>query len=98
MDGKLWTEARDALAGVAELCRLKGGEGLDIYCFNSPKYRLDLRVRSWSSFTIEETHPRQNEGEVFDFFNDIVPEGYYVRLLAFSLLTPPQVRPPPASN
>ncbi|KAF8491826.1 hypothetical protein F5888DRAFT_1733461 [Russula emetica] len=59
MDGKLWPEARDALAGVAELSRLKGGEGLDIYCLNSPKYRLDLR----------------NEVEVHDFFNDIVPDG-----------------------
>jgi hypothetical protein len=55
----LWPEARDALAGVTELSRLKGGEGLDIYCLNSPKYRLDLR----------------NEVEVHDFFNDIVPDG-----------------------
>ncbi len=55
MDGGLWMEARDALAGVAELSRLKGGEGLDIYCLNSPKYRLDLRVSSPSS-----SHPRRN--------------------------------------
>jgi hypothetical protein len=59
MDGKLWTEAREALAGVAELSRLKGGDGLDIYCLNNPKYRLDLR----------------SELEVYSFFNDIVPEG-----------------------
>jgi hypothetical protein len=59
MDGRLWTEARDALAGVAELSRLKGGEGLDIFCLNSPKYRVDLR----------------NEVDVSDFFNDLVPEG-----------------------
>jgi hypothetical protein len=98
MDGKLWTEARDALAGVAELSRQKGGEGLDIYCLNSPKYRLDLRVRSWSSFTVEETYPRQNEVEVYDFFNELVPEGYYVQLVAISLLTPPQVKHPPATN
>jgi hypothetical protein len=98
MDGKLWPEARDALAGVAELSRLKGGEGLDIYCLNSPKYQLDLRVRSRSSFTVEETYPRQNEVEVHDFFNDIVPDGYYVRLFVISLLTPPQVRRPPATN
>jgi hypothetical protein len=94
----LWPEARDALAGVSELSRLKGGEGLDIYCLNSPKYRLDLRVRSWSPFTVEETYPRQNEVEVHDFFNDIVPDGYYVRLFAFSLLTPSQVRHPLAPN
>ncbi|KAI0268987.1 hypothetical protein BGY98DRAFT_319016 [Russula aff. rugulosa BPL654] len=56
MDGKLWIEARDALAGVAELTRLKGGEGLDIYCLNSPASRLDLR----------------NEVEIINFFNDIV--------------------------
>jgi hypothetical protein len=57
MGGTLWPEARDALAGVAELSHLKGGEGLDIYCLNSPEYRLDLRVRSWSPFTIQETYP-----------------------------------------
>jgi len=59
MDGALWSEARDALAGVAELSRLKGGEGLDIYCLNSHHYRSDLRT----------------EFEVRDFFNSIVPEG-----------------------
>jgi hypothetical protein len=59
MDGKLWTEARDALAGVAEASRLKGGEGLDIYCLNNPKYQPDLR----------------SELDVYNFFNDIVPEG-----------------------
>jgi len=59
MDGKLWTEAREALAGVAELSRQKGGEGLDIYCFNNPKYRVDLR----------------GEAEVNNFFNTIDPEG-----------------------
>ena len=53
MDGKLWEEARDALAGVAEASRLKGGECLDIYCLNSPKYRLDVRVSSWSSLTLK---------------------------------------------
>ena len=75
MDGKLWEEARDALAGVAEASRLKGGECLDIYCLNSPKYRLDVRVSSWSSLTVEETYSRQNEGDVYEFFNDIAPEG-----------------------
>jgi len=48
MDGQLWSEARDALAGVAELSRLKGGEGLDLYCLNSSRYRLDLRVSRFS--------------------------------------------------
>ncbi len=56
MDGKLWIEARDALAGVAELSQLKGGEGLDIYCFNNPRYSLDLRVNISSSFTLNETY------------------------------------------
>ena len=79
MGGGLWIEARDALAGVAELCRLKGGEGLDIFCLNSPKYQLDLRVRSWPSCIVKGTYFRQTEGEVFEYFNDIVPEGYYVR-------------------
>jgi hypothetical protein len=59
MEGKLWAEARDALAGVAELSRLKGGEGLDIYCLNNPKYQPDLR----------------SELDVNNFFNDIYPEG-----------------------
>ena len=81
MDGKLWTEARDALAGVAELSRLKGGEGLDIYCLNNPKYRLDVRVRSLPSFIVGETYPWKNEAEVYGFFNELVPEGYYMRLL-----------------
>jgi hypothetical protein len=44
MDGLLWSEARDALADVAELSRIKGGECLDIYCLNNPKYRHNLRV------------------------------------------------------
>jgi len=44
MDESLWPEARDALAGVAELSHQKGGDGLDIYCLNSPQYRLDLHV------------------------------------------------------
>lgn len=56
MDGKLWTEARDALAGVAELSRLKGGEGLDIFCLNNPTYRFNLRVSNLSSITILETY------------------------------------------
>lgn len=51
MDGSLWPEARDALAGVAELTRLKGGDGLDLYCLNSPQYRIDLRV-SYFSFSL----------------------------------------------
>ena len=49
MEGSLWLEARDALAGVAEFSRQRGGEGLDIYCLNSPRYRLDLRVSYVSS-------------------------------------------------
>ena len=49
MEGGLWLQARDALAGVAEFSRRKGGEGLDIYCLNSPKYRLDLQVGHMSS-------------------------------------------------
>ena len=47
--GGLWLQARDALAGVAEFSRQKGGEGLDIYCLNNPKYRLDFRVGHMSS-------------------------------------------------
>jgi hypothetical protein len=59
MYGRLWTEARDALAGVAELSRVNGGEGLDIFCLNNPKYRLGLR----------------KEVEVSNFFNSLVPRG-----------------------
>ncbi|KAF8273662.1 hypothetical protein EI94DRAFT_1715529 [Lactarius quietus] len=59
MEGALWLEARDALAGVAEFCRQRGGEGLDIYCLNSPRHRLDLRV----------------ELDVRDFFDSIIPQG-----------------------
>lgn len=92
MDGRLWTEARDALAGVAELSRLKGGEGLDIFCLNNPRYRLDLPVSGLFSFTLNETYSRQSELDVFNFFNDIVPEGYAVRCSPCVLLTPLQVR------
>ena len=92
MDGKLWTEARDALAGVAELSRLKGGDGLDIYCLNDPKYQLDLRVGGFFSFTLNETYSRQSELDVYNFFNNIVPEGYAVRCSPCLLLTSLQVR------
>jgi len=57
MDGPLWSEARDALAGVAELSRQKGGEGLDLYCLNSPQYMLDLRVSYLSSSLNVQTYP-----------------------------------------
>jgi hypothetical protein len=46
MDGGLWLQARDSLAGVAEYSRQNGGESIDIYCLNNPKYSLDLRVGS----------------------------------------------------
>ncbi|KAI0292864.1 hypothetical protein BC826DRAFT_402822 [Russula brevipes] len=59
MEGPLWSEARDALAGAAELSRQKGGEGLDIYCLNGLQHRLDFR----------------GESEVHEFFDSIVPEG-----------------------
>jgi len=58
MDGGLW-QARDALAGVAEFSRQKGGESIDIYCLNNPKYRLDLRT----------------EVDVRNFFDSIAPDG-----------------------
>lgn len=59
MEGALWLEARDALAGVAEFSSQKGGDGLDIYCLNSPRYRLDLR----------------SESDIRDYFNSISPDG-----------------------
>ncbi|KAI9513382.1 hypothetical protein F5148DRAFT_1301986 [Russula earlei] len=77
MDGPLWHEARDALAGVAELSRLKGGEGLDIYCLNNNP----LPARSPSKPLVFDfpsnikLFPGQSESEVRDFFNIIVPEG-----------------------
>ncbi|KAH9977018.1 hypothetical protein BGW80DRAFT_1286789 [Lactifluus volemus] len=62
MEGELWLQARDALAGVAHLSEshAKGGEGLDIYCLNNPKFSLDLR----------------SEADVRSFFDGIVPDGY----------------------
>ncbi|KAI9459226.1 hypothetical protein BJY52DRAFT_1186572 [Lactarius psammicola] len=59
MEAGLWLEARDALAGVAEISRQKGGEGLDIYCLNNPRYRLDLR----------------NESDIREYFDSIIPDA-----------------------
>ncbi|KAI0267504.1 hypothetical protein BC834DRAFT_81197 [Gloeopeniophorella convolvens] len=59
MEGHLWAEARDALAGVAEVSRFNGGDGLDLYCLNSPSYELDVR----------------SETDVHAFFDTIVPDG-----------------------
>jgi hypothetical protein len=76
MEGELWYQARDALAGVANLSHLKGGEGLDIYCLNSPHFRLDLRVSYLYSNALERpTYAWQSEADVRRFFDDIVPEG-----------------------
>ena len=79
MDGTLWPEARDALAGVAELSRQKGGDGLDIYCLNSPQYRLDLRVSRLSfSLSTSKLILNQAEREVRNFFDNIIPEGCHL--------------------
>jgi len=59
MDGPLWTDARDALASVAELSRQSGGDGLDIYCLNSDERQRDL----------------QGESGICQFFNNLIPEG-----------------------
>jgi hypothetical protein len=53
MEGELWLQARDALAGVAHLSHTKGGEGLDIYCLNNPEFRIDLRVSDLSFNALE---------------------------------------------
>ena len=44
MEGGLWLQARDALAGIAEISRQRGGESIDMYCLNNTKSSLDLRV------------------------------------------------------
>jgi hypothetical protein len=44
MEGGLWLQARDALAGIAEISRQRGGESIDMYCLNNAKSSLDLRV------------------------------------------------------
>ncbi|KAF8273660.1 hypothetical protein EI94DRAFT_1696604 [Lactarius quietus] len=59
MDGGLWLQARDALAGVAEFSRQKGGESIDIYCLNNTKSSLDVR----------------SELDVRNFFDSISPDG-----------------------
>ena len=79
MDGSLWPEARDALAGVAELSRLKGGDGLDIYCLNSPQYRIDLRVCYFSFLlSMSKLILDQGETDVRNFFDSIIPEGCHL--------------------
>ena len=77
MEGELWHQARDALAGVAHLSHTKGGEGLDIYCLNNPQYRLDLRVSYMSPSSLKrQTYAGQSEVDVRRFFDGIDPDGY----------------------
>ncbi|TFY83838.1 hypothetical protein EWM64_g161 [Hericium alpestre] len=45
MAGQPWNDAREALAGVAELAGQVDSEGLDIYFLNDSRFRLDIRDR-----------------------------------------------------
>jgi hypothetical protein len=81
MDGPLWTDARDALASVAELSRQSGGEGLDIYCLNSDERQRDLHV---SPVLFNPPKPQtesefltQGESGICQFFNNLIPEGLF---------------------
>ncbi|KAI0057835.1 hypothetical protein BV25DRAFT_1345551 [Artomyces pyxidatus] len=59
MEGKPWEDARDALAGVAEISRQYEADGLDIYFLNDPRYRLDIR----------------DQQTVRSLFDSVLPDG-----------------------
>ncbi|KAA1469645.1 hypothetical protein DENSPDRAFT_773339 [Dentipellis sp. KUC8613] len=46
MAGQAWNDAREALAGVAEVSGKVGTDGLDIFFLNDPRYRFELKDRS----------------------------------------------------
>ena len=46
MAGQPWNDAREALAGLAELYARYDTDGLDVYFLNDPRCRVNLRVRA----------------------------------------------------
>lgn len=42
MAGALWEDAREALAGVADLAAKYGFDGVDVYFLNNPRYAMDV--------------------------------------------------------
>jgi hypothetical protein len=44
MYGKLWEDARDALANIADLARKFDTDGIDIYFLNNPLHEREIMV------------------------------------------------------
>ena len=44
MEGTLWVEARDALAGIADVAARYDADGVDIYFLNNPSVGRGMRV------------------------------------------------------
>jgi len=59
MAGNLWGDAREALAGIAELANNYDADGVDVFFLNSTKYALETR----------------SGAEVRNLFDSVVPEG-----------------------
>jgi len=50
MEGSLWAEARDALAGIADVATRYDADGVDIHFLNSPTIGRHMKVSvSWIS-------------------------------------------------
>ena len=54
MAGQPWNDAREALAGLAELYARYDTDGLDVYFLNDPRCRVNLRVRAFIHPSIPE--------------------------------------------
>ncbi|TFY76983.1 hypothetical protein EWM64_g7031 [Hericium alpestre] len=59
MYGQLWSDTRNALAGVADINAKFSSDGLDIFFLNDPRFRINLR----------------DQRAVRDLFDEVVPEG-----------------------
>jgi len=44
MYGKLWEDARDGLASIADLAKKFDADGVDIYFLNNPIYEREIKV------------------------------------------------------
>ncbi|KAI0322051.1 hypothetical protein OF83DRAFT_1167959 [Amylostereum chailletii] len=77
MEGQSWIDAREALAGVAEMTRNYGADGLDIYFLNDSRFRLDVKDRGTvqTLFGIVSPEGQTPTGKKLDeLFNRYIPK------------------------